>query len=520
LDSIGSSGYTFSETYRGTSPASEPETQAMNNFLNNREFLIGLNYHTFGNHHIIPWGFTPDSLTPDSLLFNYFGSEITRYNNYNVGTTNQTLFYLVNGCADDWMYGEQTTKNKIFSMTPEIGQAFDGFWPASNRIITLCQENMYANLTLAKLAGKYGMIEHNTPRYTNQLVNSFSFSFRQIGFDTTGTYTVSLIPVSSNVISTGPPINISGLSVLQSITDSISFALNPSINLAEEIIFAFKLDNGLYSDVDTVKMLYGIPVTILNDDGSDLDNWDVFTAQLWNTTLEDYYSSPTSITDSPYDVYLPSTNDVLTLDTAISLLTTLDARLSFYAKWYIEGLFDYVQVLASNDGINWFPLCGKYTVNGELTQAFNEPVYHLAKFDWVKEEMSLNDFLGQDIFLRFQIITDPFQEYDGFYFDDLKIEVITNNIDITKGKTPDVYLSAPFPNPSNKTAVINYSNVDRGSTLFIYDAVGKVIWTKLISTENGNIQIHSGTFNSGLYTYLLKSPQGTITKTKKLVVSK
>jgi hypothetical protein len=43
------------------------------------------------------------------------------------------------------MYGERD----IFSYTPEIGGNSDGFWPATNRIIPLADENLYPNQVLA-----------------------------------------------------------------------------------------------------------------------------------------------------------------------------------------------------------------------------------------------------------------------------------------------------------------------------------------------------------------------------------
>ena len=112
-----------------TGPFSEPETQAMKYFCEQHEFLIALNYHAFSNLLIYPWGHIPDYETPDSILFRAYAKLLTEQNHYRYGTGNQTVNYLNNGNSDDWMYGEQTTKNKIFSFTPEVGGQEDGFWP-------------------------------------------------------------------------------------------------------------------------------------------------------------------------------------------------------------------------------------------------------------------------------------------------------------------------------------------------------------------------------------------------------
>ncbi len=51
---------------------------------------------------------------------------MTAQNNYVYETGYETVNYAANGVSDDWMYGEENTKNKIFSMTPEVGNSGDG----------------------------------------------------------------------------------------------------------------------------------------------------------------------------------------------------------------------------------------------------------------------------------------------------------------------------------------------------------------------------------------------------------
>jgi hypothetical protein len=68
----------------------------------------------------------------------------------------QTVGYLVNGGSDDWFYGDQVNKAKVYSFTPEVGSSSDGFWPSPDRIIPLAAENVYPNLVSA--AGWSGAI--------------------------------------------------------------------------------------------------------------------------------------------------------------------------------------------------------------------------------------------------------------------------------------------------------------------------------------------------------------------------
>jgi hypothetical protein len=156
-DDIGSSPNKRSSTYRGTAAFSEPEIQAIRDFCNNHDFEIALNYHSYGNELRYPWGYY-NELTPypDADIFIDLAECMTQFNEYEHGNPAQ-LGGVVNVKADDWMYGEQTDKNKIYAMTPEVGSRFDdpeigyyqGFWPSIERIFPLCEENVYPNLVAA-----------------------------------------------------------------------------------------------------------------------------------------------------------------------------------------------------------------------------------------------------------------------------------------------------------------------------------------------------------------------------------
>ena len=150
LDDTGSSPNGCDETYRGTGPFSEPETTAMAAFVGEHNFPIALNYHSYSNLLIYPFGYSYDNpMNEDDLnTFIEIGEELVSINGYELGT-GPDLLYPVNGEACDWMYGV----HGIFAYTPEVGSSQDGFWPSTNRIIPLCEENLYANQYLALVAG-------------------------------------------------------------------------------------------------------------------------------------------------------------------------------------------------------------------------------------------------------------------------------------------------------------------------------------------------------------------------------
>ena len=73
-DDIGSSPSSSSETYRGTGPFSEPETQNVKAFIESHEFVITVFYHSYSNLFLYPWGFGPKA-TPDASLIQQVGSQ-------------------------------------------------------------------------------------------------------------------------------------------------------------------------------------------------------------------------------------------------------------------------------------------------------------------------------------------------------------------------------------------------------------------------------------------------------------
>ena len=152
-DDAGSSPDGGSETYRGSAAFSEPETAAVRDFVAGRRIRVAMNYHSYANVLIYPWGYEPGLYTPDSAAFVAQAQRMTAANGYRSGTSDQVIGYTVNGSSDDWMYGDTSARAAILAYTPEVGSAQDGFWPAPDRIVPLAQENVRANRLAMRLAG-------------------------------------------------------------------------------------------------------------------------------------------------------------------------------------------------------------------------------------------------------------------------------------------------------------------------------------------------------------------------------
>ena len=156
----GSSSDPSSLTYRGTAPFSEPESQNLRDFHNAHDFILAVYFHSYGNKLYAPWGYN-NTLPRDTAVFNYICDSVWAANFYAncVGQGN------INGCSDDWLYGETSTKNKTFGFTNEIGYEFDGFWPPLARIPALVEENVLGGLAYLRVADDLDSVLDAQPPY-------------------------------------------------------------------------------------------------------------------------------------------------------------------------------------------------------------------------------------------------------------------------------------------------------------------------------------------------------------------
>lgn len=145
------------ETYRGTSPFSEPETRAIKYLLDRVDFDIAINWHSFGQLINVPFShavsnrestllicigmvYVFTSLVQGSgkpkggdgqVLF-AIAERLVRGSGFQYGQASKNGLYTVNGDAGDYMFG----KRGIFAFSPEVGPYFkkepfsSGMWPS------------------------------------------------------------------------------------------------------------------------------------------------------------------------------------------------------------------------------------------------------------------------------------------------------------------------------------------------------------------------------------------------------
>ena len=155
----GSSGNECDEVYRGPSAASEPETQAIQDYVRSvfpdqREDDLSstvpitasgvfLDIHSYGELVLWPWGFT-GSEAPNGAALTTLGRKLAYLNGY---TPSQAFeLYPSDGTTDDFAYGELG----LASYTLELGTGF--FQDCAAFQSTILPDNLHALTYAAKVA--------------------------------------------------------------------------------------------------------------------------------------------------------------------------------------------------------------------------------------------------------------------------------------------------------------------------------------------------------------------------------
>jgi Zinc carboxypeptidase/GEVED domain/Secretion system C-terminal sorting domain/Fibronectin type III domain len=254
-NNTGSSPTTSSDTYRGASAFSEPETQIIRNFCTNHDFVASMDFHSYGNYCIYPFGNLATNNNPEISLFQQMGVFLTAENGFVYGNANQTVKYTVNGAGDDWKYGEQSTKNKIYSFTPEIGTSTDGFYPASSRIIPLCESTLEMNRKILKLSSKFAALTSNAPASVTSLSGNVPFNVLNYGLRNPS-YTITLSSASPYVSSLPASQTITNMALMQNTAGQFAFGLSPTTPIGSIIDFSITLDNGHSPIIKTISIVY------------------------------------------------------------------------------------------------------------------------------------------------------------------------------------------------------------------------------------------------------------------------
>ncbi len=158
-DGPGSSTLPCADTYRGSSPGSEPETQAIQDYIRSlfpdqrgpgeddpappETTGLFITLHCYGNLVMYPWGWT-DKKCPNQPALQTLARKFAFSNRYYVQQA--VGLYATNGATDDWSYEELG----IASYTFEVGRDFFDYCTLFEN--TIWRDNLGALLYAAKSA--------------------------------------------------------------------------------------------------------------------------------------------------------------------------------------------------------------------------------------------------------------------------------------------------------------------------------------------------------------------------------
>ena len=309
----GSSGNQCSTTYRGPSPASEPETQAVQDYMR-AQFPdqrgpslddpapddatgVYLDIHSYGRLVLWPWGFTSVA-APNGTQLQTLGRKFAYWNGYE---PQQAIgLYVTDGATDDFAYGDLGVASYCF----ELGTAF--FQSCSYFEDAIVPDNMPALIYAAKVV--------RTPYLTPAGPDAYNLA------------------LSDDPVPAGTPVTLSGaindtrynnshgaeptqdIAAAEYYVDTPPWvATSTAIALsASDGSFDSKTEN-VEATIDTTGLSEGKHIVFVR--GQDMDgNWGAFSAIFLSVT-EGTPSPPIMLVDddngSSYEVYFTAALDTL-----------------------------------------------------------------------------------------------------------------------------------------------------------------------------------------------------------------
>ncbi len=155
----GSSGSTGSETYRGPSAFSAPETAVVRDFVLSRriggvqQIKANIDFHTYSELVLWPFGYTTANTAPglnadQEATFRTIGTQMANTNGYT--PMQGSDLYITDGDITDWLWGNQQIWTYTFEMYPASGGG--GFYPPDEVIPAQTSRNKTAVLILSEYA--------------------------------------------------------------------------------------------------------------------------------------------------------------------------------------------------------------------------------------------------------------------------------------------------------------------------------------------------------------------------------
>jgi len=398
-DNFGSSPRITSSTYRGSSPASEPETEAIVNFINSHNFTGVINYHSYSNLMLIPWSYTYEP-HPWRALYEALTDSINRTLDWAWGGAE--ALYACNGEASDWQASgglENGADYKMFTYVIEVGTYQEGgFWPRSTEIRD------------SQVNGQYDVLL-NFCEVTPGLTTNLGY-----------------------LLAPGIP----SLSVSNPADNDLLISWEPVDGEFGNVATSFDLIE--YSDIE-----YGD-----NVESTDLHFW-----------KDDTFSGGSIVERNGSNTYFSGNQSDL-----VSILSSIlpfkvpveGGDFIFDTFFRIEEGWDYAYVQVSTDGENWINLTGEITDDdGGITGWSTE----YSADGGVTAAFPLDQFSGEEIYLRIQYVTDGSVNEGGMYVDNITwVAGYRDESQLAAGTTETSFTISDFSSPDGEPVFFKIRAID------------------------------------------------------------
>ncbi len=579
-------GYRFMEEggtewydyFRGFEPFGNGGVAALRDFAEEHHIIYSINWHSSRSglvsekvYYPYQWFGVENRKCPDFEISKQIGETVASKIEKEEGGS----FYLPSasknrvGTSTPWFYNEHGT----FQLTIETSNLQPSTESSLNDIIAKCSEGAEWILQRATknflevsplLTGKVFDAETGEPLFAEIIVEeNHSQSFRPRMTDsfgrywrplTNGTYTVTARKKGYQSITKPITVNNSGWTVAaqanfeleplaecsySGIVTCSGNPINATITISDiEEDDVFDVVNGSMNftvfagehniRVEAEGCFPYIGSFEANSNGS--NNFDI-DLQSENIVFNDDFENGTSnwIIDGPWQIitdnafegsaitdswdendgfYAPNCDVNITTSSPISLESEQEHLLTFQQYVYTEDSFDFVKVEVSTDNQNWNEI---YNCSGQHDY-------------WNKIYISLNEFAGNDVFLRFRLTADtPDQDLKlvdpGWTIDNIK--VISGNAtanDNNENFTPtyNSTLFQNYPNPFNPETTINFIVSEKNvkeAKIDIFNIKGEKVKSFFLNDSDlskGNVVWNAKNVSTGIYFYKLSVNNKTI----------